>query len=113
MFEKLFKRKPNDKAIKKFWKDFEARADLYLNILESEEQDSEDYLWLESIVRKSLKPCVLDTKVGCDFRFDTNRDPKRFVFLHMNDAYLREVGEKMKEYYPQSLLGKIEFAVEE
>ena len=113
MFEKFFKKKPNEKAIRKFWKDFEARSDLYLNILENEAEDGDDYLWMMSLIRTSLKPCVLDTTVGCDFRFDRNRDPMRFVFLHMNDEYLRAVGEKMKEFYPQSLAGKIEFAVEE
>ena len=113
MFEKFFKKKPNEKAIRKFWKDFEARSDLYMNILENETEDGDDYLWMMSLIRASLKPCVLDTTVGCDFRFDRNRDPMRFVLLHMNDAHLRAVGEKMKELYPQSLAGKIEFAVEE
>ena len=113
MFGKFFKKKPNEKAIRKFWKDFEDRSDLCLNILENEPEDGEDYLWMMSLLRSSLKPCVLDTTVGCSFRFDKNRDPKRFVFMHMNDEYLRAVGEKMKELYPQSLAGKIEFAVEE
>ena len=33
MFEKLFKKKPKDKAIIKFWQEFESRADLYADIL--------------------------------------------------------------------------------
>ncbi len=113
MFEKLFKKKPNERAIRAFWKTFEERAELYCDILNNEAEDSEDYVWMMGMIYKSLKPCVLDTTVGCSVRFDRQRDPKRLIFLHMNDAYLRAVGEKMRENYPQSLAGKIEFAVEE
>ena len=32
-FDKLFKKKPNEKAIRKFWAEFESRADLFADIL--------------------------------------------------------------------------------
>lgn len=109
----LFKRKPSDRAIKKFWKEFCGRADLYADILRSEPEDSEDYIWLLEKVGKSLKLCCLDTTVGYDFRFDAMRDPVRFVFLHKNDEYLKQVGERMLALYPAELSEKIAFAVAE
>ena len=60
----LFKRKPSDRAIKKFWKEFCGRADLYADILRSEPEDSEDYLWLLEKVGKSLKLCCLIRRSG-------------------------------------------------
>ena len=65
------------------------------------------------MVRKSLKLCVLDSSVGFAFHFERNRDPVRLVFSTKGDDYLRAVGEKLTEYYPQSLSDKIQFAVEE
>lgn len=113
LFDKLFKKKPNDKAIKKFWAEFESFSDLFADILQKEEEDGEDYLWMQGMVRKSLKLCVLDSSVGFDYCFERNRDPVRFVFFTKGDAYLRAVGERMLALYPQSLSQKIQFAVEE
>ena len=113
LFDKLFKKKPNDKAIKKFWAEFESLSDLFADILQKEEEDGEDYVWMQGMVRKSLKLCVLDSTVGFDFGFERNRDPVRFVFYTKGDAYLRAVGERMNELYPRALTQKIQFTVEE
>ncbi len=113
IFDKLFPKKANEKAIKKFWKEFEERADLYANILQDDETDSDDYLWMMGMVRKSLKMCCLDTTVGYDFTFEKHREPPRLVFFNKNDDYLRSVGEKLLQYYPASLKNVIAFTVAE
>ena len=66
MFEKLFKRKPNDKAIKKFWKDFEARADLYLNIFCKKSDTAKQYVqqWLPIVAAAQL---TKDNELEKDF----------------------------------------------
>ena len=43
IFDKLFKKKADEKAVIKFWKEFESRAELYANILADGDEDSEDY----------------------------------------------------------------------
>ena len=113
IFDKLFKQKVNDKAVIKFWKEFEERADLYADILAEGDEDSDDYIWMKGLVGKSLKMCCLDTRCGYDFAFDTSRDPVRLVFHHMNDNYLMRVGELLAKYYPSSLANTIGFAVAE
>ena len=113
MFEKWFPKKPKDKYIKKFWKDFFAHADLFLNILQDNDAESDDYMWMESLVRRWLKMCCLDSTVGYDFKFDTRREPPRLMFLHKNDGYLKQVGERLAALYPQELTGKIDFVVAE
>ena len=113
IFDKLFKQKANDKAVIKFWKEFEGRAELYADILAEGDEDSEDYIWMKGLVGKSLKLCCLDTRCGYDFAFDTSRDPARLVFHHMNDNYLKQVGELLSKYYPSSLASTIGFAVAE
>ena len=113
LFDKLFKKKASDKAVIKFWKEFESRAELYADILADGDEDSEDYLWMKGLVGKALKMCCLDTTCGYDFSFDTPRDPAQLVFHHMNDAYLKQVGELLAKYYPVSIKSKIGFAVAE
>ena len=114
MFEFLRKKKKaKEKPVIAFWKEFEERSDLYLNIIKDDEEDSDDYLWMLGLIRSGLKPCCIDTSVGMEFRIEKGRDPVRLVFLHMNDDYLRLVGDLLEAHYPQSLAGKIEFAVAE
>lgn len=113
MFGKLFAKKPNDKAIRKFWKEFEERIDLYADILENEAEDSEDFDWLRQKIGKSLKLCCLDSTVGYDYRLETSRSPVRLVFLHKNNDYLKAVGGRMLALYPEHLANKIAFAVAE
>lgn len=109
MFEKWFPKKPKDKQIKRFWKDFSERADLFVNILQDNDAESDDFIWMDSLVRRWLKLCCLDSTVGYDFRFEPNREPPRFIFLHKNDGYLKQVGERLAALYPQELNGKIDF----
>ena len=52
-------------------------------------------------------------KLGFDFGFETGRDPIRFVFRHCGDDFLKKAGEKLTEYYPKALSGKIDFIVAE
>lgn len=115
MLEKLFnrKKKAKEKPVRNFWKDFEERIDLYLNIISGDEEDSDDYLWMLGLIRKGLKMCCLDSTVGFDFRIEKGRDPIRFVFVHGNDAYLKDVGALLEANYPASLSGKIQFAAAE
>ncbi|HIY97071.1 MAG TPA: hypothetical protein H9729_05225 [Candidatus Borkfalkia excrementigallinarum] len=113
MFEKLFKKKPKDKAIIKFWQEFESRADLYADILAQDAEDSDDFIWMKTLVGKGLKLCCIDSTVGYEFEFEASRDPVRLVFHHMNDEYLKQVGQKLEEYYPSTLSEKIGFAVAE
>ncbi len=113
ILDKLFKKKANDKAVIKFWKEFEGRAELYADILAEGNEESEDYLWMTALVGKALKLCCLDTTCGYDFGFDTSRDPARLIFHHMNDEYLKQVGALLEKYYPASLSGTIGFAVAE
>ena len=113
IFEKLFKKKANDKAVIKFWKEFSERAELYADILRDGDKESEDYVWMNGLVSRALKYCCLDTTCGYDFEFDISRDPARLVFHHMNDEYLRQVGELLLKYYPGELSKTIGFAVAE
>ena len=113
MFGKLFKKHPREKDFVRFWKDFESRSGLYLDILAKDDEDSDDYMWMESLVRRWLKMCCLDSTVGYDFKFDTRREPPRLMFLHKNDGYLKQVGERLAALYPQELTGKIDFVVAE
>ncbi len=110
ILQKWFAKKPNEKAVKQFWKELEARADLYLDILEREPEDGEDYVWMMNLVRKSLRLCCLDASIGFSFRFENNRDPVRFVFVHNRDEYLKQVAERLQANYPPALAGKIDFA---
>ena len=113
IFDKLFKKKANDKAVIRFWKEFSERADLYADILKDGDAESEDYIWMKGLVGKALKLCCLDTTCGYDFDFDISRDPARLIFHHMNDAYLKEVGDMLAKYYPSELSKTIGFAVAE
>lgn len=113
MFEKWFPRKVKEKSIKRFWTDFSEHADLFLNIMQNDEPDSEDYLWMQTLIGKWLKLCCLDSTVGYEFLLDSRRDPPRFVFFEKQDEYLRQVGEKLTEFYPDTLKGKIDFIVAE
>ena len=113
IFDKLFKKKADEKAVIKFWKEFESRAELYANILADGDEDSEDYLWMKGLVGNALKMCCLVRTCGYDFGFDTSRDPVRLVFHHMNDDYLKQVGELLAKHYPSSLANTIGFAVAE
>ena len=90
MFEKLFAKKPKEKAVVKFWKEFESRAELYADILAEGDEESEDFLWLNGLVGKALKLCCL-------------------VFHHMEDGYLRQVAALLQAHYPPSLEGCIGF----
>ena len=111
MLEKLLPKKVKDKDVKRFWKDFEDRSELFLNILKEDEEDSDDRIWMELLVRKGLNRCCIDSDVPFDFVFETGRDPMRFAFYCKGDAFLKKVGEKLSEYYPPSLAGKIDFIV--
>ena len=113
LFDKLFPKKIKDKDVQKFWKEFEERADLYLTILKEDGEDSEDREWLETLVRKGLNRCCIDSDTPVDFAFETERDPVRLVFRHCGDDFLKKAGEKLQEFYPSSLAGKIDFIVAE
>ncbi len=113
MFEKLFPKKVKDKYIQRFWRDFSDRAELFVNILQNDERDSEDFIWMQNLVGKSLKLCCLDSAVGYDFSFETQREPVRLVFYHKNDDYLKKVGEKLAQFYPENLKGVVDFTVAE
>lgn len=109
MFEKLFAKKPKEKAVVKFWKEFESRAELYADILAEGDEESEDFLWLNGLVGKALKLCCLDSEVGMRFAFDLQAAPPRLVFHHMEDGYLRQVAALLQAHYPPSLEGRIGF----
>lgn len=113
MFEKFFPKKVKDKDVQKFWKEFAERADLYLTILKEDGQDSEDREWVETLVRKGLNRCCIDSDVRFGFEFECERDPIRLVFRHQGDDFLKKVGEKLTLFYPASLAGKIDFLVAE
>lgn len=109
MFEKLFAKKPKEKAVVKFWKEVESRAELYADILAEGDEESEDFLWLNGLVGKALKLCCLDSEVGMRFAFDLQASPPRLVFHHMEDGYLRQVAALLQAHYPPSLEGCIGF----
>ncbi len=113
LLDRLFPKKIRDKDVQKFWKEFEERADLYLTILKEDEEDSEDRVWLETLVKKGLGRICIDADSAFDFGFETGRDPIRFVFRHCGDDFLKKAGEKLTEYYPKALSGKIDFIVAE
>lgn len=112
-FEKWFPKKPKDKYIRKFWEDFSAHSDLFLNILQEGDPESEDFLWMDSLVRRWMKMCCIDSDAGYDFRFDIRREPPRLLFFHKKNEYLQKVGARMAELFPQELQGKIDFVVAE
>ncbi len=113
LLDKLFPKKIRDKDVKKFWQDFESRADLYLTILAEDGADSEDRAWMDALVRKGVARVCIDADAPFDCGFETERDPVRFVFRHCGDAFLKQAGEKLQEFYPRSLAGKIDFIVAE
>ena len=113
LLDKLFPKKIRDKDVQRFWKEFEERADLYLTILAEDGEDSEDRDWMKLLIRKGLNRVCIDADTSFDFGFETERDPVRFVFRHCGDDFLKKAGEKLKEFYPAQLAGKIDFIVAE
>lgn len=113
LLDKLFPKKIRDKDVIRFWKEFEERADLYLTILSEDDADSEDREWMDVLVKKGLSRICIDADEPFDFGFETERDPVRFVFRHCGDDFLKKAGEKLQEFYPSSLAGKIDFIVAE
>ena len=111
IFQKLFAKKVKDKPVKAFWRDIEDRAELFLHILAEDDEYSDDRIWMEALVRHGLARCCIDADVPFSFAFETEREPVRLVFHCMNDKYLKEVGEKLSAYYPQSLAGRLDFCV--
>lgn len=112
MFEKLFAKKPKEKTIQKFWKEFEDRAELYADILAEGDEESEDFLWMRGLVGKALKLCCIDSDVGYSFGFDLQRDPVCLVFHHLDDEYLKQVAALLQKHYPPSLEGTVGLIVE-
>ena len=106
-------KKVKDKPILAFWKDFEARADLFVDILANEEEDSEDFIWLEGMMLVALKRCAPSAEAEFGFYFERQRDPMLLVFDSRGDAYLRAVGERLAALYPAALCERIRFAVSE
>ncbi len=113
LLDRLFPKKIRDKDVQKFWKEFEERADLYLTILKEDEEDSEDREWMDVLIKKCLGRVCVDADAPFGFGFEAGRDPVRFVFRHCGDEFLKKVGEKLVEFYPKTLAGKIDFIVAE
>lgn len=113
MFGKLFKKHPREKDFVRFWKDFESRSGLYLDILAKDDEDSDDYMWMTAALHKSLRLCCLDATVPFDLEINSARDPIMFIFHHSNDEYLLEAADLLKKHYPASLSGVIDFETRE
>lgn len=106
-------KKVKEKQVLAFWREFESRADLYLDILAEGDEDSDDYVWLCGMVGKGIKRCAPDGDMAPAFHFDLQRDPPRLVFEYRGDAYLRAVGEALERFFPPSLAARMAFCVAE
>ena len=111
LLDKLFKRKPKEKNAVRFWQEFERHADLYLAIL-SEGEEGEDFEWLDDLLRRRLNTCCEGTEAKYVLKLECNRDPLRIVFGCERDPVLTLYGEWLSAHYPESLRGKMDFAVE-
>lgn len=113
IFAKLFEKKPNEKAVIRFWKDFENRSEFYLDVLVNDDEDSEDYYFVRSCLKEGLKKCCKDATVAYDFSFNRESDPMRFVFYHRGDDYLKKAADCLAAHFPESLKEKMLFVTAE
>ena len=111
LLDKLFKKKPKEKNVVRFWKGFEEHADLYYAIL-AEGEEGEDYDWLEDLLRRRMNECCDGAEAPYELRLEYYRDPIRIVFGCNGNGFLTQIGEWLQAHYPEALRGKIDFAVE-
>lgn len=113
IFARLFEKKPKEKTVVGFWKEFDARSEFYLDVLTKDDEDSEDYVFVVSCIKEGLRKCCIDAAVPFEFSFNKDCEPMRFVFSHRNDAYLKQVGEILSKQFPPSLKEKMLFLTAE
>ena len=113
IFAKFFEKKPNEKNVVRFWKEFDARSEFYLDVLKKDGEDSEDYIFVISCVKEGLRKCCIDATVPFDFTFNKECEPMRFVFHHYNDRYLQQAGECLLKQFPATLKDRITFLTAE
>ena len=107
---KLFLKKPKEKPVLRFWREFSQRADLYRAIL-AEGEEGEDFEWLDDTLRRKLNACCEGAEAKYSLKLECNRDPVRIVFGCNGDAFLTQIGAWLQEHYPADLRGVIDFLV--
>ena len=113
IFGKLFEKKPNEKTVIKFWKEFTDRADLYLDVLRKDDEYSDDYMFVKGCIKDGLRKCCLDATIAFEFSFDRESDPLRFTFRHFNDDYLKKAADCLLRLFPSELRNRVVFLIAE